>query len=367
MQCLERNTATGLTRRTILAGGGLVVSGAAMGFAVPGRDRPVAARSIIDGMIRDHGFQGVVMLGRGGTPRFSHAVGSADVAGNVAMTVDTPFGIASISKRLTAVAVMRLIERRLLALDAPITTYLPGYRPDTGARVTLRRLLSNSSGVPNLFTPALRADASLISAEMPAGEAIRRFASGDLAFEPGSRFDYALTNWFIVLGIVEAVTGTSYAQAMRALVIEPLELGTTTLDSSPRTAKSYRSLSPLVEWTDSRPSYRAAGGGYFSTARDLLRFAHKVYDTGFLSRASRSALTTVEVASDSYALGGRVRQVAMGKASVAAAWETGNVAGYRSVLGHRLDGKGAVVVLDNTAMSQRTMDEFADALLRLGV
>ena len=48
----------------------------------------------------------------------------------------------------------------------------------------------------------------------------------------------------------------------------------------------------------------AAAGGYYSTAADLLRFAHRVYDTDFLSRASRTALTTVEVASDNYALGG---------------------------------------------------------------
>jgi CubicO group peptidase (beta-lactamase class C family) len=361
-------TTVGFTRRTVLAGGGaLLANQAVAGFAPPARDLAGPAKSIIDDLVRDHGFQGVVLLGRSGTPRFSHAVGSADIARGAALAVDTPFGIASVSKRLTSVAVLRLVERHQLALDAPIATYLPGYRPDTGARVTLRRLLSNSSGIPNLFLPAIRADSSLVSAELPTTEAIRRFASGDLAFEPGTRFDYTPTNWFIVLGIIEAVTGMTYAEAMRTLVIQPLGLTATTLNPSPRTAKSYRSVSPGVEWLDGRPSYRAASGGYFSTARDLLRFAHRVYDTGFLSPVSRSALTTVEIASDSYALGGRVRQVSIEGKAVSAAWETGNVAGYRSVVGHRLDGQATVVILNNTAMSQRTMDEFAEALLRLGV
>ncbi|MDQ8756226.1 serine hydrolase domain-containing protein [Sphingosinicella sp. LHD-64] len=354
-----------VTRRTVLTGA-LLATEMTAAWAAPARNLTGSARSIIDEMVRQYGFQGVVVIGRDGLPRFSHAVGSADIERQIAVAVETPFGIASISKRLTAVAVMRLVERGRLALDQPITAYLPDYRPDTGARVTLRHLLSNSSGVPNLFRTALRADRSLMATEMSAREAIRRFASGDLAFEPGTRFDYTPTNWFIVLGIIEAVTGTPFAQAMRALVIEPLELVATTLDPSPRTAKSYRSVSPSIEWLDSRPAYRAASGGYFSTARDLLRFAHRVYDTGFLSRASRLALTRLEVASDSYALGGRIRQVPVEGTTVAAAWETGNLAGYRSVLGHRLDGQGEVVILNNTAMLQRTMDEFAEALLRLG-
>lgn len=321
-------------------------------------------RSVIGAMVRDHGFQGVILLGRRGVPRFAQAIGAADIAAGTALTVHTPFGIASISKRLTTVAIMRLVQRGRLSLDAPITTYLGDYRTDTGARIKLRHLLSNSSGVPNLFSPAVRADASLVRREMPASEAIRRFASGDLVFEPGTRFDYTPTNWFIVLGIIEAVTGMSYAEAMRRLVTEPLDLNTTTPLAPATMAKSYRSISPVAEWTDGHPAYRAASGGFVSTAHDLLRFAHKVYDTSFLSHASRTALTTIEVPSDSYALGGRVREVSLGDSKVAAAWETGNIAGFRSVLGHRLDGKGSVVLLNNTALSQRTMDEFADALLR---
>lgn len=351
------------TRRAIVVGGGsLLLARPSYGRANSIATDP-ALQGIIDGMVRDHGFQGVVMLGLAGKPSFQQAVGAADILRNTPVRTGTQFGIASISKRLTTVAVMRLIERGQAALDTPITTYLPWYRADTGARVTLRRLLSNSSGVPNGFGAALNADKSFVPPEMSAEEAVRRFASGDLAFEPGARFDYAITNWFVVLAIVEAVTRMRYADAMRRLVIEPLKLADTTLTPLHAAAKSYRTVSPVVEWPDSRRGYRAASGGYYSTAADLLRFAHQTYDTGFLSGASRSALTTIEVASDSYSLGGRVRQVPIRGTSVAAAWETGNTAGYRSVLGHRLDGKGTVVLLNNTAMSQRIMDEFADALL----
>lgn len=352
------------SRRALLGG---VAAVGATGLAparILARGDDVALSAVVEGMVRDHGYQGVVMLGRGGRVRFARALGMARIEPAIPMQVETPLGIASISKRLTAVAVMRLAEQGALSLDAPITTWLTDYPAATGARITLRRLLSNSSGVPNLFRTAVQAEPALLAEPwIGTAEAIRRFATGDLAFEPGARFDYVLSNWILVLGVIEAVTGKPYPEAMRTLVLDPLRMTRTTLVTPPDQT-SYRTVSPPVEWTNPRPPFLAAGGGYYSTAGDLLRFSHQVYDTGFLTPASRAALTTVEVASDNYALGGRMRTVAIGGVDVRAAWETGNTNGYRSVLGHRLDGGGTVVLLNNTAISQRTMDELAEAVLR---
>ena len=105
-----------------------------------------------------------------------------------------------------------------------------------------------------------------------------------------------------------------------------------------------------------------AGGGYFGTAAALLRAAHLIFDTGFLSPASQKALRTIEAASDHYALGGRIRTLMVQGKPYPAGWETGNTAGYRSVLGHRFDTRQTVVVLNNTSMSQKTLDLFADKL-----
>jgi D-alanyl-D-alanine carboxypeptidase len=349
-------------RRMLL---GAAMGAGAMGLLPAGAhaDRSALA-AVVEGMVRDHGFQGVVLLGRQGRVQSVHAHGMAHIGKAIPMRADTPLGVASISKRLTAVAVMRLVEQGRLSLDGPITAWLPDYPVATGARVTLRRLLSNSSGVPNPFRAAVEADPALLREPwVGTAEAVRRLATGDLVFEPGARFDYALSNWILVLAIIEAVTGQSYPEAMRTLVLEPLRMRNT-MPVAPPDVMSYRTVSPPVEWTNPRPPFLAAAGGWYSTAADLLGFAHRVYDTRFLSAASRTALTTIEVASDSYALGGRVRTVSIGGADVRTAWETGNTNGYRSVLGHRLDGRGAVVILNNTAVSQRTMDEFAEALLR---
>lgn len=352
-----------IDRRHLLAAGaalGLIPAGARAAPSL-GPDNPV-----VDAFVKTQAFQGVVLLGRQGTPTYARAFDYADIEAGRPATLDTAFGVASISKWLTTITVLRLVERGALDLDAPITTWLPAYRADTGAKVTLRRLLSNSSGVPNLFNAAAKADPTLMSRDVSTAEGLKLFCQGDLIFEPGARFDYALTNWMIVLAVVEAATGRPFREAMRAITLDPLGLRATEagaeIAAAPATAASYRTVEPPVRWVSPRFSIMAAGGGYYSTAADLLRAAHLVFDTGFLAPASLRRLTTIEVASDSYALGGRVRTLTIAGQAHTAGWETGNTAGFRSLLGHRLDTGETVVILNNTAISQKTLDLFADAL-----
>lgn len=349
-------------RDLLLAGAGLALVPGAV-FAA----RPLgAANPIVDAFVKAQGFNGVVMLGKAGKPTYARAFGMADIEAAKPATIDTVYGVASISKWLTATTVLKLVEAGKLSLDAPITTWLPDYRPDTGAKVTLRRLLSNSSGVPNGFTPAAKLDPGLLTTDLPTLEAVKRFCQGDLAFEPGARFDYVLTNWIIVIAVIEAVTGRPYQEAMRAITLDPLGLKATDASAAtaalPSVAVGYASASPPTRRPNNRLPYMAAAGGYFSTASDLLKAAHGIFDTGFLSPASQAALRTIEVASDNYALGGRIRTLWVDGKPYPAGWETGNTAGYRSVLGHRFDTRTTVVVLNNTSLSQKALDLFADEL-----
>ena len=317
----------------------------------------------VDSYVRQHRFQGVVALGRGGKTLYSRQIGFADFETKRPMSQLSVFGIASISKMLTTVTVLKLVEKNVLALDQPILAYLPEYRKDLGNKLTLRRLLANNSGVPNLLSPALKADPTLVNARMTTMEAVHRFSEGDLLFSPGERFDYSISNWILVLAIVEAVTKTNFATAMHQITHDPLGLKNTSTDAGSKTATAYTDATPPVKRLAPRQPFMAAAGGYYSDANDLMLAGHRVFNGNFVSSASLHSLTTIEVSSDQYALGGRIRQVSLGAQSVTAAWDTGNTSGYRSVLGHRLDGQGTVVILNNTSMSQKTLDEFSDALL----
>lgn len=348
-------------RREFLVGAAaLGVAGKASSSVLSGG----AADKAVDAFLKLQPFQGVVLVGRAGKPIYSRAVGFADIEARKPATLDTPYGIASISKWLTSNALLKLEEAGKLDLDAPVSAYLPDYRADTGAKVKLRHLATNISGVPNGFATWTKAnpDPDLFNKTFTTAEAVRLWCSGDLIFEPGTRFDYVPTNWILLTAVIEAVTGKTYAAAMADLVVGPLGLSRTSPIDPPDVAASYRMLEPLTRKPNLRFPFMAASGGYVSTAPDLLKAASAVFDGGFLPPARKKELLTVGWPDQNYALGGRVRTLFADGMPRVFAWETGNTAGYRSVLGHRFDDRTTVVLLNNTSISQKAMDEFAYSL-----
>jgi Beta-lactamase class C and other penicillin binding proteins len=353
-----------MLRRSFLAGGTVVGLGSLAGAGIAtGANR----EAIIDSYAKDQSFQGVVLIGKAGKPDYHRTVGFAEIETGRAATLDTPYAIASISKWLTTMALLRLSEAGRIDIDAPITRFLPTYRADTGAKVSLKRLLSNTSGIPNGYLPALKADPSIATQPISAAEAVTRYCSGDLTFEPGKAFDYAFSNWIILVAIIEAVTGKPYPTVMAELVTDPLGLKHTSPATPDGLAASYRSVSPLQRHTaEQRPYYLTASGGFISTAGDLFAAAHRAFDGNFLAPASKRELLKVQWAEQDYALGGRVKMLFTDGMPRVFAWETGRTEGYRSVLAHRFDDQTTLVLLNNTSVSQKAMDEFAFKLLGAG-
>jgi CubicO group peptidase (beta-lactamase class C family) len=321
-----------------------------------------AADRAVDAFLKIQPFQGVVLIGRAGKPIYSRTIGFANIEAKKPAALGTPYVIASISKWLTSIGLLRLAEAGNLDLDAPINRYLSDYRADIGAKVTLRHLMTNISGVPNGFSVAAKADPDIFKKTFTTDQAVKLWCSGDLAFEPGTKFDYALTNWVIITAIIEAVTGKPFGEAMVELVTGPLGLTRTTPMDPPDIAISYRTLDPLVRQSNDRFAFFAASGGYASTAGDLLKAAHAVFDGGFLPPTRKKELLTVGWREQDYALGGRVKPLFADGLPRVFAWETGRAAGYRSVLGHRFDDQTSVVLLNNTGLTQKAMDEFAYSL-----
>lgn len=348
-------------RRAVLVGGLAAAAAGGPVMAATEQDR-------VDGIVAEFGFNGVVLLGANGRATLRKAYGVADAATGRAASVRDRYVIASISKWLTVAAVLQLVEQGRMSLDATVGDSLPAHRKDAGARVTLRQLLSNTSGIPNLYGPAVDADPTLKTSTMSAADAARAFCSGDLIFEPGARFDYAITNWILVVAMVEAATGRPFERVVDDLVITPLRLRDTAVAKPgfadlPDTARAYATVSPPVLKMSPRPLFLAAAGGFCSTAEDLLRAATGVFDTPLLAPASRDEMLKIMVPEQHYALGGRVALLATPTGAKRAAWETGRTDGYRSVLAHVLDDRRTVVLLNNTDLSQQVMDRIALRLL----
>lgn len=150
----------------------------------------------------------------------TQASGHADLAANRLITVDDPVRVASISKLVVAIGVLRLVEQGQLSLDEDVSEKL-GWRlrhpafPDRA--ITLRLLLSHRTGLTDNTSYVLPLDATL-------EKALSDPAAWDAAHGPGDWFAYTNFNFPIVAAVMERATGERFDRLMRRLVLEPLGL-----------------------------------------------------------------------------------------------------------------------------------------------
>ncbi|KAA8697704.1 Beta-lactamase [Pseudomonas caricapapayae] len=180
---------------------------------------------------------GVLLLARRGRTCYASALGWADREQQIPMTRSTRFRLASLTKLLTSVLVLRLCEADVLKLDASVTDWLPAFRPRLACGrepvITLQHLLSHTSGLSYGFEQA--PDSAYHRAEVSDGldcvafdlqENLARLARLPLLFEPGSAWAYSLAT--DVLGaVVERATGMALSEAVAKWVTQPLHMSAT--------------------------------------------------------------------------------------------------------------------------------------------
>lgn len=224
---------------------------------------------------------------------------------------NTVFDIASLTKLFTAVVILGLVEQGLLDLDAPVATHLPSYARDGRDRVTVRHLLTHSSGLP----------AEIFFWRQPSPLASRRAAvlACPLTAEPGTRFLYSCVG-YITLGLLaEQLTGSSLDRLVRERVCAPLGLARTgyrpthtplgvTVDDIAATEMRAVFWSDLVTPDPERLDHRgivhdenaawldgvSGNAGIFSTATEIATFGRALLD-GLTDESSPLGLSTALV------------------------------------------------------------------------
>jgi CubicO group peptidase (beta-lactamase class C family) len=152
----------------------------------------------------------VVAVVRGDSLVYSATLGRADESGR-AISIETPFVIGSLTKSMTALGMMMLVKDGRVALDSPVTSYLPWFHPtgESGSsRITIRHLLNQNSGIPS---SAGRMDWAHPDADDAALERhARRLATVRLAHTPGTTFEYANANYMLLGEVIQEVTRVPY-------------------------------------------------------------------------------------------------------------------------------------------------------------
>ncbi len=280
------------------------------------------------------------------------ADGVGELGGELRVTPETAFRIASITKPFTATLALSLAQDGLLALD----------EPPAGSRVeaTIRQLLSHQGGLACEWPPAL--------AELGKGDdGLQRIAEEEpprLPVGPGELFSYCNVGFWLVGAAVARASELTFQAAMGARVLEPLELEAT--DFEPRQAtRGHEQAEPgsdeHVVVDHPYPQTRTPSGGLWSNVQDLLRFAaHHLGGPGPLSRDSIQEMQQPQIAAPggSYGLGWFLRQSG-GRRIVE---HPGSVAGFESLLLLVPDERFGLAALSNSSRGSAAIRDLLDRL-----
>ena len=274
-------------------------------------ERLEAVRGVLEEERQAGAFPGAVCaVSRGGKPVFVHCCGVLSPTRDQPVAPGTIFDMASVTKPMTAaLAALRLVERGKLSLLQEVAEFFPGSKLPHLSGVTLRHLITHTSGLP--------AWVDLYTGTSTREEAEERLLSLPLAAAPGTRYEYSCLG-YILLGLVcERVCGESLQDLLRREVWQPLGMSDTGYCPAPEAAGRIASTADcparpreLVGEVHDGNAWRMGGvsgnAGLFSTAPDVLRFCHVLmgWEEGPrpLGRLALQRYTTSQIPAD---LGGQ--------------------------------------------------------------
>jgi CubicO group peptidase (beta-lactamase class C family) len=243
----------------------------------------------------------VTLVARDGKVFHIEANGFQDLESRKPMRTNTIFDVRSVTKTVTAVAMMILIEEGKLALNDPVTKYLPGFSSNS---ITIHHLLTHTSGLP-ASRPKEIEDIT-IKRDRTLADVVVLLAKQEPEFTPGSQFRYASSGFAILGRIIEVVSGKSYEQFVKERVFDPLGMRDSFFfipaDKRARVASVYRRQDGKLEkWQEvdeytKRAKYSAPEFGMYSTAEDLAAFCQMMLNGGtFKGRRILSRLSVAEM------------------------------------------------------------------------
>jgi CubicO group peptidase (beta-lactamase class C family) len=275
------------------------------------------------------------------------ATGVKRLGGDEPIGPDTPFVIGSISKSFTAIGVMQLVEAGQVSLDGPISQHLPAFAGKPSGAITIRQLLSHTSGYSTYQGHA--SEASESTGKGPIARRADKMASTAPAYEPGATWEYSNANYQILGRLIEVVSGQAYPAYIESNILEPAGMVHSFVsDGQSHDAMAtghipwFGSKRPLPENRTSLGS--APQGGIIASASDLARYMLLLMnrEDDIISAESKAAMMKpASEASPFYGLGWFL------DSEDETVWHSGESPGVETVLTMMpAEGKGVVVLVN---------------------
>jgi len=260
---------------------------------------------------------------------------------------NTIFQICSVTKQFTATVILKLQEEGKLSLNDKLDKYFPEFK--YADKITLENLLTHTSGIYNYTADIDEEDSAIVCNPIDKQLALDIMFKHDLDFEPGTKFSYDNSGYYLLGLIIEKVTGKSYEQNIRDIIFTPLQMKHSFFDfrdsKDANIATGYQKITDTnqIEATawrwDSTVTY--AAGAIFSTTGDMYKWARAIAKKEILSADSWKAALTAHLAHYGY---GWFIDSLYGKKSIAHA---GGLPGFMAYLCYYPDEDATIILLNN--------------------
>jgi CubicO group peptidase (beta-lactamase class C family) len=264
---------------------------------------PDRLSAYMDAAAKIEKFNGSVLVAKGDRILLARGYGLANAEYDIPNTPDTKFRLGSITKQFTATAILILQDQGKLKVEDLISKYLSD-APKAWEKVTIHHLLTHTSGIPS-YTDDPSYGKSMTKPET-VDSMIARFKDKPLDFEPGSKFHYDNSGYFLLGAIIDKVSGKTYEAFLKAAIFQPLGMTNTGYDRHAtvlhKRASGYeRRGDGLVNapYLDMNQPY--AAGSLYSTVGDLYKWDRALKAGKLVSKSAMAAM--FKPFKDNYAYG----------------------------------------------------------------
>lgn len=296
-------------------------------------------------------FNGTVLVASNGKIDYLAGIGVSNRKDGTSINTKTKFRIASITKTFTAVLILQLYEQGKIDLNETFGKYYPTYKGEAKDKVTIKHLLTYSSGIPNtvnnLWMKPYQTPLSI-------DEFIDTYCSGNLEFTPGEKANYSNTEYTILHKIIENVSKKSFTTLLQENILKPLKMDNTGMGNSKEIivglTNSY-TIDSTNQIQSEEPYFIEnyfGSAAMYSTVEDLWKFNNGIFKYRLLNEANTNLMLKPNKQLDGATFGGIWYADGYGTFSKPFIYRTGGLLGSCSNWIHSIEDEKTIIVFNNT-------------------
>lgn len=250
--------------------------------------------SFLSNLAQEDVFSGSVLVAQAENILFEKSYNWADREKKISNNLLTPFKIASITKPITAVAILQLCEKNVLSLNDTIDKFVPSFK--NGFEIQIQHLLSHTSGIPDVSSIEIFQE--IKNHRTTPKQTVELIKNQELLYIPGSRHEYSSSNYLILAYIIELITHQSYEEYIYQHILLPTGMKNSFFYPHDQEKKCIavgyiKENNTILEAPFLHMSWPSGSGGLYSIPHDLLYFSNALDSNILLTKESYKKMISV--------------------------------------------------------------------------